>query len=90
MSPKTDSFSFAVVLLELVTGHSGLEVLALHMDEADLFEELHRHTDCKAGVWPEAAVAELAWVAESCIAYHVSRRAFVHDMVGRLEALVPC
>jgi hypothetical protein len=87
VSPKTDSFSFAVVLLELVTGKDGLEAMSLHMDEAELFEELHQYADARAGAWPGGVVAELAAVAEQCIAYHVSRRAFVSDMVPRLDAL---
>ena len=78
----------AVVLLELVTGKSGIEAMALHMDEPDLFEELQHHADARAGAWPGAVITALASVAESCIAYHVARRAFVRDIVPRLEALL--
>ena len=89
MSDKVDSYSFAVLLLELLTGKTAADAVALHMMEPDLFKDMQKFTDARAGAWPKKVVKVLAAVAERCIEYHPRKRAAVRDVVSQLAALSP-
>ena len=88
VSEKLDVYSFAVVLVELLTSKSGLEVAALHCEEPDLFADMAHYADPQAGQWPPLAVASLGAIAEQCIAYHARSRPTAAEIVPRLEALL--
>jgi hypothetical protein len=87
VSDKVDSYSFAVLLLELLTGKTAADAVALHMMEPDLFKDMQQFTDTRAGAWPKKVVKALAAVAERCIMYHPRKRAAVRDVVSQLAAL---
>jgi hypothetical protein len=88
LDPRTCA-AFAIVLLELLTGKVPAQVAALHIEEPDLFAEMHQYVDARAGVgaWPPGVVGRLAGIAERCIAYHPRRRAAVRGVVDELEEL---
>jgi hypothetical protein len=88
MSVKTDSYAFAILLLELLTGQTCAEVVALHMEDPDLFTDMQQYVDRRAGVgtWQPAAVSGLAAVAERCIVYQARARATVKDVLPQLAA----
>jgi hypothetical protein len=88
VSDKLDVYAFAIVLVELLTSKGGSEVAKLHGDEPDLFADMARYADPRAGEWPAATVAALAAIAEQCIAYHVRSRPAANAVVARLEALL--
>jgi serine/threonine protein kinase len=87
VSEKLDSYAFAIVLLELLTGQPPIAVAALHMEEPDLYQEMAQYVDGRAGAWPPAVVHRLAAVAERCIEMRSRTRAAVRDVVGELEEL---
>ena len=89
MSDKADSYSFAVLLLKLLTGKATADVVALHMMEPDLFKDMQKFTDARAGTWPKKVVKALAAVGERCIEYHPRKRAAMRDVVLQLVALSP-
>ncbi len=60
VSAKMDIYAFAIVLVELLTSKGGLEVARLHCDEPDLFADMARYVDARAGNWPPATVKALA------------------------------
>ena len=88
VSDKLDMYAFAIVLLELMTSKPGMVVAGLHYDEPDLFTDMGRHVDAKAGDWPVATVEALAAVAEKCISIHARTRPHAREVVPRLEALL--
>jgi hypothetical protein len=88
VSDKLDVYAFAIVLVELLTGKTGMEVAALHCDGPELFEDMQRFADARAGAWPAAVVTELAAVAEQCIAYHARARPTASELVPRLQAVL--
>ena len=88
VSDKLDIYSFAIVLIELLTSKVGIEVAALYCDEPDLFADMAQFVDAKAGAWPAATVRELAGVAEQCISQHPRVRPTASEVVPRLEALL--
>jgi hypothetical protein len=82
-------YSFAIVLVELLTSKGGLEVARLHCDEPDLFADMEaRYVDRRAGQWPPATVTTLAAVAEQCISFHARSRPHASEVAPRLEALL--
>jgi serine/threonine protein kinase len=89
VSEKTDSYAFAIVLVELLTGRVGLAAAALQLEEPDLFADMHQFVDAQAGAWPPAVVAGLAAVAERCICTHARNRATVRDVVPLLDDILP-
>ena len=88
VSDKLDMYAFAIVLVELLTSKGGLEVARLHCDEPDLFADMARYVDRRAGQWLEANVTELAAIAEQCVSFHARSRPHAHEVVPRLEALL--
>jgi serine/threonine protein kinase len=88
VSSKTDIYAFAVVLLELITGKSGRESVALHMEEPELFHEMQAHVDVQAGNWPAPTVQALATIVEQCISFQPQGRPAANEVALRLEALV--
>jgi hypothetical protein len=87
VSMKTDSYALSILLVELLTGHTGMGAVALHHGEPDLFEEMHQHADERAGAWPTWAIEGLAEVAQLTIKFHARKRADVLDVLPRLAAL---
>ena len=86
VSDKLDVYSFAIVLLELLTSKVGTAVAALYCDEPDLFADMAGFVDERAGQWPAATVKELAAVAEQCISQHPRVRPTASEVVPLLEA----
>jgi serine/threonine protein kinase len=85
-SAKTDMYGFAVVLLELITGKSGIESVALHLEQPELFQEMQTHVDVRAGNWPSSVVQGLAAVTEQCIAHRPQSRPTATQIIPLLEA----
>ena len=88
VSDKLDMYAFAIVLVELLTSKGGLEVARLHCDEPDLFADMARYADRRAGQWPAATVTALAAIAEQCISFHARSRPHANEVAPRLEALL--
>ena len=88
VSEKLDVYALAVVLVELLTGKTGMEVAALHCDGPELFEDMQQYLDARGGAWPGAAVVDLAALAEQCISYHARARPAAGEIVLRLTVLV--
>jgi hypothetical protein len=82
-----DSYAFAICLLEIITGKLPCDVAALHIEEPDLYGEMHQYADPRAGAWPAAVVAMLAAVTERLIEMRPRTRAAVADVVDQLEEL---
>ena len=87
VSEKLDSYAFAIVLLELLTGQPPIAVAALHLEEPDLYTQMPQHADARAGAWAPAVVHRLAAVAGRCIEMRSRTRAAVRDVVDELEEL---
>jgi hypothetical protein len=81
-------FAFAVVLVELLTSKTGIEVAGMHCDDPDLFKDMARYVDPRAGKWPAVTVKALAAIAEQCIAFHARSRPTAYEVVPKLEALL--
>jgi serine/threonine protein kinase len=88
VSEKLDMYSFAVVLIELMTSKTGIEVAGLHCGEPEMFAEMSRFVDARAGKWPVAIVAALAAIAEQCISYYASVRPPAREVIPKLEVLL--
>jgi hypothetical protein len=87
VSMKTDSYALSILLVELLTGRTGMGAVALHHEEPDLFEDMHQYTDKQAGMWPTWVVEGLAAMAEECIKFHARKRASVLDVLPKLATL---
>lgn len=88
VSEKLDSYAFAIVLLELLTGKPPAAVAALNIEEPDVYQEMPQYVDGRAGAWPPAVVHRLAAVAERCVEFRPRPRAAVRDVVDELEELL--
>ena len=89
VSEKLDIYSYAVVLLELLTSRPSIELVRMHCDGPELFTQTKRFVDARAGAWPSKAVTALSKLAEQCIAYTASKRPAASEVAARLEALLP-
>jgi hypothetical protein len=87
VSEKTDSYAFAVLLLELLTGKVSHVVVRRYHEEESFLEQMHQFIDSKAGAWPSAVVEGLAEISGSCIEFHAPQRLTIRDVLPRLEAL---
>jgi serine/threonine protein kinase len=88
---KLDSFSYAVVLLELITGQPIAGVIDLLFDgdeEGAIFKNIQQHADPKAGQWPKKVAKGLAGIAQQCHMHHPKGRATVSSVLPKLEALL--
>jgi pto-interacting protein 1 len=88
VSEKTDVYAFSIVLIELLTSKLCIEINALHCDGPELFTEMERFVDARAGAWPAETVTALAALAEECISYHARARPTAREVVCGLEALL--
>ena len=59
------------------------------MMEPDLFKDMQKFTDARAGAWPKKVAKALAAEAERCIVYHPRKRAAMRDVVPQLVVLSP-
>jgi hypothetical protein len=81
-----DSYAFGVLVLELLTGKTGMEVVSLSMMEPEFFKTMSAYVDSRAA-WPKKAATRLAKVGEGCLAYNAHARTSVRDVLPALEAL---
>ena len=88
VSEKLDIYSYAVVLLELLTSRPSIELVRLHCDGPELFTEMPRFMDARAGAWPARVVSDLGGLAQQCISYHARERPAAVAVVARLEAVL--
>ena len=49
------------------------------MEDPDLYAQMQKHSDARAGAWPADVVGGLAAVTERCIAYHAGARGRARD-----------
>ena len=87
MSPKTDSYSYGVVLLELVVGLPHTRVHEMLFDDPDFFSNIRKHADAAAGEWPKKTTKGLADVAELCLQFRAISRGTVRDLLPKVAAL---
>ena len=91
VSEKMDSYSFGIVLLEVVTGKPPREVVALHTQERQVFElicsgQLAEAAAEGTSAWPPPVLTELADVAKGCLLFHAKRRKAVLDVLPQVTA----
>jgi hypothetical protein len=86
-STKTDAFSFAVVLLELLTGQPHTEVIELLFNDYSFFKNISNYLDPKAGNWPKKVVKVLTAIAEKCHAHHPRDRVEISTVLPKLQGL---
>ncbi|KAK6195973.1 hypothetical protein SNE40_001288 [Patella caerulea] len=91
VSTKLDSYSFGVVLLELLTGLPAYndereeKDIKSYMDEN--CEDIFKMVDPRAGEWEEKAVITLYDVASRCVEHKKKKRPTVTDVLGDLRSL---
>lgn len=94
ISVKLDSYSFGVVLLELLTG---LPVVDCKRDERDLkshiaehcdkVDDIYNFLDNSAGSWPKQLVEEIYNIAMKCLTDRKRKRVTVADIIPELQML---
>ena len=63
VSEMLGSYAFGVLVLELLTGKTGMEVVSLSMMEPEFFKTMSAYVDSRAA-WPKKAATRLTKVGE--------------------------
>jgi serine/threonine protein kinase len=87
VSPRTDVYSFGIILLELLMGLPAREVVLMLFDDREFFDRMQEHKDPRAGAWPKKVVTTLAAVAKGCSEYRPRERATVRDVLPKVRKL---
>jgi hypothetical protein len=89
VGPKTDSFAFGIVLIELLLSINGARARSLlEFSERPLIQELISHPNSLRIGWPKSILVELAKVAYRCTYHYASRRSTVCSEIRTLEAML--
>ncbi|KAK7090371.1 interleukin-1 receptor-associated kinase 4-like [Littorina saxatilis] len=94
ISTKLDSYSFGVVLLEVITGLPAQDnrreetTISNHiMENVEEPSEIHSFVDQSAGAWSEGAVDKLYDISMRCLIHQKRKRPNVKDILPELEEL---
>jgi serine/threonine protein kinase len=89
VGPKTDTFAFGIVLIELLSSKDGRGARALvEIGDKPIVEALTSHPDILRHGWPKQVLAALAEVAYRCVYHYASRRSTVGAEMPALEAVL--
>jgi serine/threonine protein kinase len=88
LSPRTDVYSFGIIVLELLMGRGAREVVDMLFDDREFFDRMQEYKDPRAGMWPKKAVTALAAVAKGCTEFRPRERAAVRDVLPKVRALL--
>ncbi|XP_052784337.1 interleukin-1 receptor-associated kinase 4-like [Mya arenaria] len=89
VSTKLDSWSFGIIILEMLTAAPALDStreekdLKSYTEENDMYELL----DNSGGEWPKHVVAQLTDISERCSQRRKKQRVNVVDILSELQAL---
>lgn len=85
VSLKTDSFAFAITLIEMVTGLTAFK--SREMCESDEIgtNTLVSHPGAIATGWPPGVIAALAPIISRCAEQNARRRSKICEISGALE-----
>jgi serine/threonine protein kinase len=87
VSPRTDVYSFGIILLELLMGRPAREVVGMLFEDCEFFDRMPEYTDPRAGAWPKKVVTALTAVAKRCTEFRPRDRATVRDVLPKVRAL---
>ena len=86
VSTKTDTFSYGIVLVELLTSLNGRGARTLlEFSEGPFAEELCTHPTALQLGWPKKILADLAGVAARCSQVVAKARSAISEEVSALE-----
>jgi serine/threonine protein kinase len=89
VGPKTDAFSFGIVLIELLTSGNGIDARNLvELSERPLHEELRMHPVVEALGWPKQVLEQMVGLVVRCTQHLARERSTVIAELPVLEAAI--
>ena len=87
VSERTDSYAFAIIILELLLGKAPRTVIGMVIEDEAFYKNILDNIDMSAGSWTKKAVLGLADIAERCHEHHPHKRSTVRGVIAKLKAV---